>query len=232
MPGFVPIVIVGFIALVAASMIVGAVQAKKRREALAAWAAAHDLRYAREKDRSFDERFSSFKCLRQGDGRYAFNICSGDWGGRRIVAFDYHYETHSTDSKGRRQTHDHYFSAVIVRANLPLKPLLIRAETIFDKIGSVFGFDDIDFESAEFSRRFHVSAADRKWAYDVLHPRAIEFVLGAPRFSVEFDTAHVIAWRGHRRADPAQHEAAIGLVEGLLDRLPDYLRRQQKGVAG
>lgn len=225
---FAPLLIVGFIGLFIVIAVLGHLQAKKRREALAAWAQGIGLRYDRAKDYGFDERYPEFNCLRQGSSRYAYNICSGEYRDRHVMAFDYHYETHSTDSKGRRQTHHHHFSAVIVRANVRLKPLMIRSENIFDKLGSVFGFDDIDFESAEFSKKFYVSSPDRKWAYDVLHARAIEFLLAQPRHSIEFDARHVIAWRSGRKASPANHQTALELVEGLLDQLPEYVKKDME----
>jgi hypothetical protein len=229
MPGFVPFIFIAFVALIIVGAIFGHIRAKKRREALAAWAKGRGLRFTREKDYSFDEKYPEFNCMRQGDDRYAYNICYGQWNDRATMAFDYHYETHSTDSKGRRTTTHHRFSAVIMRANVPLKPLMIRREHIFDKIGSVFGFDDIDFESAEFSRRFHVSSPDRKWAYDVLHARTMQFLLEQPPHSIEFDSRHIIAWRSGRRSGPAEHETAITLIQGILDRLPEYVKQQQTG---
>jgi len=117
----------------------------------------------------------------------------GTWSDRHLLAFDYHYETHSTDSKGHRRTNHHHFSAVILASALPLKPLFIRAEGFFDKLTEFVGFDDIDFESAEFSRKFYVKAKDRRWAYDVIHARTMEFLLSMPRFTIQFDRNNVIA---------------------------------------
>jgi hypothetical protein len=219
---FMPIVIVGVVVLAIAGVIWGAIRAKKRREAMAAFAAQHNLRFTRAKDWAFDERFAEYDCLRRGDDRYAFNRMEGEWAGRTIWAFDYHYETHSTDSKGRRKTTHHYFSAVILRSRQTLKPLIIRSENLFDKLASVFGYDDIDFESAEFSKAFCVKSPDRKWAYDVLHPRTMEFLLTSPRFSIEFDPCHVIAWRSGRMSVEQFHDA-VKVIEGILDRLPAYL---------
>lgn len=217
-----------FIPLVIFLAIWGAQQAKKRREAMAAWAQSRGLSFSPDKDRSFDERYPEFDCLRHGSNRYAHNIMSGVWEGRALVAFDYHYETHSTDSKGNRKTTHHHFSAVVLRANVPLKPLNIRPENFFDKIGSVFGYDDIDFESAEFSRRFSVRSPDRRWAYDVLHARAMQFMLEhGTSYSIEFDRQNVIAVRGSRTLDPQGFEHAVYLIDQLLDMLPDYVRQQQ-----
>ena len=41
---------------------------------------------------------------------------------------------------------------------------IVRPEHVFDRLASFLGFDDIDFESVEFSKRFMVKFADRKFA--------------------------------------------------------------------
>jgi hypothetical protein len=97
-----------------------------------------------------------------------------------------------------------------------------------DKVTEFFGYDDIDFESAEFSRKFYVQSPDRKWAYDVLHQRAMEFLLVSPVFSLRFDTQCVIAWRS-ATFEPAEFTQALTLVRGLLDQLPGYLVKEQTG---
>ena len=107
------LIIAAFIAFFIVAAIFGHLQAKKRREALAGLANTLGLQFDPNKDRSFDDRYRFFDALRWGDDRYAYNILRGDFDGRNIVAFDYHYETSSTDSDGDRTTTSHYFSAVI-----------------------------------------------------------------------------------------------------------------------
>lgn len=226
--GMGPIFLFGIgVVVVIAIAIAGHAREKRRTDELIAWVTQHGLYFDPSRDSSFDERFTEFDCLRRGSDRYAYNIITGQWDGRDLIAFDYHYETHSTDSKGKRQTHHHHFSAVMLTANIPLKPLVIRSENLFDKLAGVFGFDDIDFESAEFSRRFCVKSPDRRWAYDVLHQRAMQFLLDSPRFSIEFDRTRVIAWRSGRFTI-GDRVAALGVIDGLLDQLPDYVRQQQQ----
>ncbi|MCD6288521.1 MAG: hypothetical protein J7M12_05345 [Candidatus Hydrogenedentes bacterium] len=227
-----PVVVVPiFIVLVVALIIFGAYKTAQRRKELASWAASKGLTYRQQKDRSFDDRFPKFNVLRQGSGRYAYNIMEGDWLGRRLLAFDYHYETHSTDSKGHRRTHHHHFSAVILSSDLLLKPLFIRSEGFFDKITEFIGFDDIDFESAEFSRKFYVKAEDRRWAYDVIHARTMEFLLSMPRFTIQFDGYNVIASQSSL-LKPQEFETAIDVIKGILDRMPDYLVKQLEEERG
>ena len=84
-----------------------------------------------------------------------------------------------TTSSGKSTTTTTYrFSYLILHMPWSGVPdLLIRREGMFDKIAGVLGFDDIDFESAQFSRRFHVSSTDKRFAYDVIDPRMMEFLL-------------------------------------------------------
>ena len=220
---------IGFVILVVIGLIIlGIYQSARRRKELMAWARSKGLSFSAWKDWSIEQRFPQFKCLRQGSDRYAYNIMEGDWSGRPIIAFDYHYETESSGSKGQRQTHDHNFSAVIIRCNHLLKPLFIRPERFFDKFTEFFGFDDIDFESAEFSRKFYVKAKDKRWAYDVIHARTMQFLLDMPQFTIEFDPVHVIAYRSSR-FNIAEFEAAAETIKGILDRLPDYLVKELRG---
>ncbi len=222
------LIVVLAVLLIIAAAAYGFYATAQRRKELAAWAASHGLRFDPSEHFEFDGRFSEFDCLHKGSRRYAHNLLEGAWTGRGFLGFDYHYETHSTDSKGRRTTQHHYFSAVILESRIPLKPLFIRPEGLFDKITEFFGYDDIDFESAEFSRKFYVRSPDKRWAFDVIHQRTMEFLLEAPRFTMKFDLQHAIAYRSGR-FKPAEFGAAAEVIAGVLDRLPEYVVRQQTG---
>ena len=223
------LVVILIIAAVIGLLIFGHLQAEKRKQALAAWASSRGLGFQSGHDHGMDDRYPQFKCLKQGDDRYAYNVMEGRVGQRTVCAFDYHYETHSTDSKGHRTTHNHYFSAVIVETGLALKPLVIRKEGFFDKVGEFLGFDDIDFESIEFSKGFYVKSPDRRWAFDVIQQSTMELLLESPRFTLEFQETQVLAFRDCTfKAE--DFEAALGVIEGVIERLPNYLLREMKGA--
>ena len=217
MPPVFIVLILLFIALAVYAACAGA----KRRKELADWARTNGLSFNPANDRSMDERFPDFRCLRQGHSRYAYNVMTRRSDQLPVTAFDYHYATGSGKNRS-----DHHLSAVILQSPIPLKPLFIRREGFFDKVSEFFGFDDIDFESAEFSRHFHVSSPDKRWAYAVIHQRMMEYLLNVPEFSIEFATLHVVACRSSRFAT-ADFAAAVRLVQGIFERLPDYLVTQQ-----
>lgn len=197
-------------------------QERERREEMRQWAERKGLVFSPRRDKEIPERFSEFSLFRQGYGRKAYHVASGTWNGRRVLAFDYEYTTGAGRS---RQTH--HRSAAIVDSEVSLQPLQIRPETFFDKIGAFFGVEDINFESAQFSREFHVRSPDRRWAYDVLHPRTIEFLLIQPRFWIEMQGHHLIAWQ-ERRIEPLTFDAALEVLAGILDRLPKYVVEERR----
>jgi len=220
------------LALCIAALVLGRRAERRRRAELAALCARRGWRYSEGRDGMMEERYAEFSCLRRGHDRYAYNVLEGPLpphegvpGERRCCAFDYHYETYSTDNKGHRQTHHHHFSALVIECALPLQALSLRPETLFDRVGEFFGMDDIDFESAEFSRAFHVKADNRKWAFDVIHQETMEFLLGAPRFTLEFCHGRVLV-RRERLFEAADFEHAVDVACGVLDRLPRYLLRE------
>ncbi|MEQ8208797.1 MAG: hypothetical protein RH917_03115 [Lacipirellulaceae bacterium] len=156
--------------------------AKKRRAALSQLADSLGWVYTQARDHGHDERFAQFDLFRRGSNRFAYNTLVGQietpLGLQSAQMGDYHYATRSTDSKGKSKTTHHHRSYLVVEIPLSGVPsLTIRPEHFFDRVGSFFGFDDIDFESAEFSDKFHVKSQDKRFAYDLVHPRMMEFLL-------------------------------------------------------
>ncbi|UCG59538.1 MAG: hypothetical protein JSU70_08485, partial [Phycisphaerales bacterium] len=144
-----PLVIVGVIAFIAVIGIFAYLAAKKRREAMAALAAKLGLRFHPGKSRDLARRYRFLDKLRHGSNRYAYNILSGNYQGHDVMVFDYHYKTGSG-----KNTHHHYFSFFILRLPASFPELKIGSEGFFSKIAQAVGYDDIDFESHEFSRKF------------------------------------------------------------------------------
>jgi len=197
-----------------------------RSKTLADWATEHDLTFEGPRQEDFNKRFPDLKCLNEGHSQYARNVMGGTWSDLPIVAFDYR----CINPEWRRESKERDFSAVIGRSPCPLKPLQIRLEDAFDKLDEFVGIEDIDFESAEFSRKFYVTAADKRWAYDIIHERMMEHLLAAPEFLLEFAGTHVIVWR-EEQLTPDGFEVALDHVAKIIDLIPDYVVEQQRGAA-
>jgi len=211
-----------FVLLVIAGAVYSAIAAKKRREELFAFATRLGLDFSPGNDYGLADRFGFLDKLAQGSNRYAFNVISGNYRQNQVLAFDYHYETHSTDSKGNRQTHHHYFSFFILLLPISFPELKITREGLLSKLAQALGYDDIDFESAEFSRTFCVRSKDRKFAYDVCNAQMMEYLLANRDLSLEIE-GPALALAFDTRLSAAEIEANLQRLLEIRLRLPDYL---------
>lgn len=171
------LVIVAIIAAVGIILFLSWYLEKKRREAFEALGNELNLRYDHTKDYSWDNRYSFLDKTHKGYKRYARHRFKGDMQGHRVQACEFHYATKSRSSKGKSQTRHHYMSFFLVDLPTRCPELTIAPEGFFSKIAQFAGYEDIDFESAEFSRKFVVRSADRKFAYNVITPQMMEWLL-------------------------------------------------------
>ncbi len=216
------LIIVAVVALIVVAAIFGHLAAKKRREAMLFLAARLGLRFDPGKDRALPMQYQFLDKLRAGDNRYAFNVLSGKYKDHDVMAFDYHYETHSTDSKGHRQTHHHYFSFFLLLMPVSFPELTVAREGFFSKVAQSLGYDDIDFESHEFSRKFCVRSKNKKFAYDVCNARMMEYLLANDDLTIEIE-GPALGISFASRLSPEQIESNLNRLISIRSLLPDYL---------
>ncbi|HVX46264.1 MAG TPA: DUF3137 domain-containing protein [Mycobacteriales bacterium] len=194
--------------------------AKKRREAMAAWARSHGFTYSVE-DNAYIDRFRSGP-FGKGDRRRATNVITGVFDGRPMIAFDYSYDTESTDSKGNRTRTTHRFNVAAVNLPATLPDLQVARESFFSSIGRALGFHDIEFENGEFNKEFKVHAEDRKFAYDVIHPRMMEWLLHTPGPSWSIERADLMCWASGR-AKPESIDGHLNYLNGVVQQIPRFV---------
>lgn len=217
-----------FLLLILVFAIVGRAQAGARRERFTALAAEQGWQYSAATLRDLDDRYPELDIFRQGSNRYGENFLTGAAAGHALTAFDYHYET-SSGSGSKRRTHHHRFTVVMLQPGFPLKPLTIRGEHLFDRLTAAFGWDDIDFESAEFSSKFHVSSPDRRWAFDVITARTMAFLLDRDADAIQMDHLRVMMPL-RKVGDPSEILPACQTAAGLLDGIPEYARQSSTNL--
>lgn len=195
---------------------------KKRIAALSAEAAAAGLALTVGRNYALVSQFGVLNALDDGENRYAETVIDGTYNGNAVLCFDFHYETYSTDSKGNRQTNHHWHHVYSLTLPKRFPELRIGRENIFTKIGKVFGYPSIDFESAEFSRTFLVQSRDKKFAYDVCHPRMMEFLLANKDLTLELDGTILAAIFSYKMKAGELAPNLDRLVE-FRDKIPEYL---------
>ncbi len=212
-----PLIIVGVFAVVIVVAIVGYISAQKRREAMAALASRLGLRFSPHRNRRLAEQYEFLDKLRAGRDRYAYNILSGTYQGHEVLVFDYHYKTGSG-----KNTHHHHFSFFVLHVPAAFPELIIAPEGFFSKIAQAVGYDDIDFESHEFSRKFCVRSRNKKFAYDVCNAQMIEYLLANDDLTIEME-GYALAISFNSRLAPEYIEPNLNRLVALRSLLPAYL---------
>jgi len=220
------IVIIIVIALVAVAGYYSWLAEKKRQEGLAALAQELGLRFDPGVDHDHDDEYAQFEIFRRGHSRAARNTLHGSIKlfdqDCQMVAGDFRYKVTSGSGKNRSTT-TYRFSYLIVHPPWHTPSLLIRPEGVFDKIKGAFGFDDIDFESAEFSRKFFVKSSDKRFAYDVLHPRMMEFLLAERPPMIDIEDGALCLSEGSGRWEPERFKAEIFFLSKFCEHWPRHL---------
>lgn len=191
---------------------------EKRRKELTAFAEANGLSFDPDAG-SVHTRYEHFDPFDRGHSRRSSNLISGAIGEIQWEMFDYRYTVGS--GKNRRT-----YRCGIVAAMAPLAfPFLrIRGESVFDKMAAIVGFDDIDFESEEFSQRYHVKCEDRKAAYDLIHPQMMEYLLSLPSFGWQLLGPVILIQQSSTFSADAL-PAVMSAIQGFVERVPKYVRQ-------
>lgn len=230
------LVAIGLVYYAIQSGIAAKKRAQARLEAMQDFADRMGLTFITAMDASHDEEFAHFEIFRRGFDRFAYNTISGPIEMGSAIAQcktgDFTYKTRetytTTDSKGRTTTRTrivvHHFSYFILELPyIKMPDLLIRREGLFDKIASAFGKNDIDFESAEFSRKYFVKCDSRKFAYDIIHQRMIEFLLATKPGLIDIENSRICLTDGYATWPQERFEGALGWTLKFLEHWPDFV---------
>ena len=217
--------VVGFIALFVVIAVLAFVAAKKRREALEAFATAKGWTYT-ARDDSLARRFDG-RPFGQGYGRHANNVLRGVHDGRAMVAFDYQYTTSSGSGKDRT-TDTHHYSVVVLSIGAVMPALSVSPEGMFGRIVGRLTNTDIELESEDFNRAFTVRCPDRKFAFDVLHPQTMQLLLGWPDLGWRFEGDSMLVVTDGRHS-VEEVEARLGVMDAILDGIPEFVWAQVRG---
>lgn len=115
----------------------------------------------------------------EGDDRKAGYGFRGKQAGMPFASFEYHFDT--TEGTGEhRHTVTHTFWVTILEAETKLPNLRVSPENAFERVVGRWLNSDINLESEDFNRAYHVQADEPKFAYDVLQPQLMEKLLTLP----------------------------------------------------
>jgi hypothetical protein len=187
---------------------------KKRREALAMFAFGNGFRFT-QKD-PFDLPGSyHFGLFSLGEGRACENVLEGSWRGRGLVEADYWYYTESSASEGSSSRSYRHFQVVLMPIPAFLPTVSVSPENFMTKVARHIGLSDINFESEEFNRRYNIKSKDRRFAFELIDARMIEWLLKKSGYSFETNGATLLLYSGKKKPNeiPGVLDSACELVE-------------------
>jgi len=170
------------------------------------------------RDDSFAMGWGFLDRLSRGNARYAFNILRGTYHDRALYVFDFHYQTGAGKSKK-----EHYATMLMLVVDEAFPQFVLRPETFGERVASALGLtNDIQFESAEFSRAFSVHCTDKKFAYDVCNPQMMAYLLDNPDLQVEIQ-GPVISMAFEPQLPVEKIEFNLQRLAQVRSLLPEYL---------
>ena len=203
--------------IVIVATIIAAIFEEKRCGAMRELAQRLHLGFFRGKQRGIVRKYSYINKFHYGRNKYAKNSLFGKYRDHEVNVFDYHYTT----GHGKNTRH-HRLSFFLLELPAVFPELTIVPEGVFSKIGQALGYDDIDFESHEFSRKFCVRSKDKKFAYDVCNAKMIDYLLSNTGLSIEIEN-NVLAIYFNRRLAPENIEQNLNHLIEIRSLIPDYL---------
>ncbi|MFT5302848.1 MAG: hypothetical protein ACI87E_003077 [Mariniblastus sp.] len=222
MDAILPILIFGGVIVLAGGAFYWAhVLQKKRREAFEATAESMGLVFFPDGNQDLLTQLGDFKLFNQGRSRKMRNLIQGDSGEVSIAIFDYQYTTGSG-----KQSHTHVQSVVALQSNEIVCPdFTMRPESMFDRVGSALGFQDIDFDShPEFSKRFVLKGSNEPAIREFFTQIVLDFFAAQPGISVEAQSGSLFFYRSGKKIKPDEVKDNLGQayeVFGMLAEAQD-----------
>ncbi|TCP57067.1 hypothetical protein EV191_1011019 [Tamaricihabitans halophyticus] len=155
--------------------------------------------------------------------RTAQHVVTGQYRGRWFCCFQFSY----------RQPQDTYGLKPLVHFKVWVIPTPAhRPELQVSRANSLAGLfrggEQVELESTQFNESFTVLSASPRFAFDVLHPRMMQWLLAdsrAQRIPFRFEGGELIGWElgaltGH------EIEYGVNYLCDIADQVPDFVWRQ------
>jgi hypothetical protein len=172
---------------------------ERRAEAMARVAAELKLVFTPEGDETVASEHAALHLFMQGRSKKIRNLMRGAVRDLHVAVFDYQY----TVGSGK---HQHTWSQTVISFQIQgrnLPAFTMRPENVFHKLGSMMGYQDIDFEvSPVFSKKYLLRGPDDAAIRSIFTSRVLMFFESEPGLCVEADGRKLIVFRHSVRVKP------------------------------
>jgi hypothetical protein len=186
---------------------------RKRLEALTAACQGMGLAFEPEGDLDAFRAQGDLPLYNHGHSKKVKNVMIGRAGERDLRLFDYQYTTGSG-----KNSHTWMQSvALFPGAGERLPELLLAPENLFHKIGQVFGYQDIDFDtSPDFSSHYLLRGPDEMAIRSTMSADALAFFGQHQGWHVEVKDRTVGIYRAGKRCQPEDFQTFLAETQDVL----------------
>ncbi len=199
------ILVIGAVIAVVGLIIFGVYKYEKARtEQFQAVSDELGLQFHPKGDPAFQSSISHHRLFNQGHSRRTKNMIFGQTEDVELAIFGYRY---TTGSGKHQQTHQQTVIS-FQSPHLALPEFELRPESFFHKIGKVFGYTDVNFDSHPlFSKRCLLRGANEAAIRDLFTPELLAFFEVQEGVSVEASKDGLIYYRASKRIKPTDVRA-------------------------
>jgi hypothetical protein len=220
-----------FLLIIVGLVVVGAVlyfqyQAHQKKVAeFTVFAAERGWSYV-ERDDDLVDRFLGAPFGR-GHGQVVKHVLRGAHRGREVLVFEYSYKE-ADRSGSSRGTELYHHTVASVSTPTATPTLEVGREGLGRKLlglVGLVGLRDLQLESEEFNAAFHVQTDDDRFAYDVLHPRMMEWLVAdgqALETPFRFERGDLLTW-DRDEIDLQKIDGMVAYLCDVLDRVPSFV---------
>ena len=186
---------------------------RKRSEAMLATCQAMGFAFEEKGDVDSLRALGDLPVFNHGHSKRARNVMSGRTADQEVKLLDYQYTTGSG-----KNSHTHSQTvALFPGAGQGLPDLSLSPENFLHKIGEVFGYQDIDFDSSpEFSAVYLLRGPDEQAIRTAFTPDIQGFFAQQPGWHVEVRGGSVGIYRSSKRCKPEEAPALLAEALGVL----------------
>jgi hypothetical protein len=176
-------------------------QEKKRTEKFGAIADELGLQFFPTETPTVNAAVQSFRLFNQGHGREFKNIIFGQTEEVTLSIFSYKYTI-----GGGKNSHTHHQSVCCVQSSqLQLPEFGLSPENFFHRIGQIFGYQDINFDThPSFSKQFLLRGPEEDAIRTFFTARRLDYFESNPGISIEANGDRFIVFRASKRIQPEE----------------------------
>jgi hypothetical protein len=194
-----PFYMIGVIASIIGIVIFLTVSAaKKRAENLKKYAVRIGFNYSEKPSNPITNDFNLFK---KGRSRKSYNIMKGSRNGIPLTIFDYRYTT-----GGGKNSHTYIQTVIIAEPEKNIPKFTLTPENFLHKIGSAFGYKDIDFDNYPiFSKRYFLRGENDTTIRQLFRPELLNyFERQKKRASIESNSKTLLYYFPSKKTKPEE----------------------------